>query len=256
MTIVPSFPRKREPSDSRRTTPWSPLSGRGRLWQVPLSSRCVRVESPRRHEHRSREHDRDRRHDLRRRLHVPPRALPVDVAAAHRPLLPLPLVPARIRRRIRAECADRGRPRALAGRRCRDRRHAVGERQGAEDRPLPAMQDRRVEQLRGRGRVGALRARRHAGRPRPVPPDIHIFTASKQPWVALPPDTPAVADTTTRSRCGRRRVSRAGPRCARARRPRRRDAPMKNAAWPAAFLGLCDVRRVTSRRLPCNPPRP
>jgi hypothetical protein len=26
------------------------------------------------------------------------------------------------------------------------------------------------------------------------PPDIHIFTASKQPWVALPPDTPAVAE--------------------------------------------------------------
>lgn len=26
-----------------------------------------------------------------------------------------------------------------------------------------------------------------------LPPDIHIFTASKQPWVVLPPDTPAVA---------------------------------------------------------------
>ena len=25
-----------------------------------------------------------------------------------------------------------------------------------------------------------------------LPPDIHIFTESKQPWVALPPDTPAV----------------------------------------------------------------
>jgi hypothetical protein len=25
-----------------------------------------------------------------------------------------------------------------------------------------------------------------------LPPDIHIFTASKQPWVVLPPDTPAV----------------------------------------------------------------
>lgn len=24
-----------------------------------------------------------------------------------------------------------------------------------------------------------------------LPPDVHIFTASKQPWVALPPDTPA-----------------------------------------------------------------
>lgn len=26
------------------------------------------------------------------------------------------------------------------------------------------------------------------------PPDIHIFTASKQPWVVLEPNTPAVAD--------------------------------------------------------------
>jgi hypothetical protein len=26
------------------------------------------------------------------------------------------------------------------------------------------------------------------------PPDIHIFTASKQPWVVLPPGTPAVAE--------------------------------------------------------------
>ena len=25
-----------------------------------------------------------------------------------------------------------------------------------------------------------------------MPPDIHIFTAAKQPWVVLPPDTPAV----------------------------------------------------------------
>jgi len=25
-----------------------------------------------------------------------------------------------------------------------------------------------------------------------LPPDIHIFTASKQPWVVLPPGTPAV----------------------------------------------------------------
>jgi hypothetical protein len=26
-----------------------------------------------------------------------------------------------------------------------------------------------------------------------LPPDIHIFTSSKQPWVVLPPQTPAVA---------------------------------------------------------------
>jgi hypothetical protein len=27
-----------------------------------------------------------------------------------------------------------------------------------------------------------------------LPPDIHIFTASRQPWVLLPPDTPAVPE--------------------------------------------------------------
>ena len=27
-----------------------------------------------------------------------------------------------------------------------------------------------------------------------LPPDIHIFTASKQPWVVLPPKTPAVEE--------------------------------------------------------------
>jgi len=35
-------------------------------------------------------------------------------------------------------------------------------------------------------RVGTL------AEPDRLPPDIHIFTASKQPWVVLPPRTPAV----------------------------------------------------------------
>ncbi len=37
-------------------------------------------------------------------------------------------------------------------------------------------------------RVGTL------DEPDRFPPDIHIFTASKQPWVVLPSDTPAVAE--------------------------------------------------------------
>ena len=37
-------------------------------------------------------------------------------------------------------------------------------------------------------RVGSL------DEPDRLPPDIHIFTASKQPWVVLPPDTPAVEE--------------------------------------------------------------
>ena len=37
-------------------------------------------------------------------------------------------------------------------------------------------------------RVGTL------DEPDRLPPDIHIFTASKQPWVLLPPDAPAVPE--------------------------------------------------------------
>ncbi len=37
-------------------------------------------------------------------------------------------------------------------------------------------------------RVGTL------DEPDRLPPDIHIFTSSKQPWVVLPPGTPAVEE--------------------------------------------------------------
>jgi len=30
--------------------------------------------------------------------------------------------------------------------------------------------------------------------PKALPPDVHIFTASKQPWMQIPPGTPAVAE--------------------------------------------------------------
>ena len=43
-------------------------------------------------------------------------------------------------------------------------------------------------------RVGTL------DEPDRLPPDIHIFTASKQPWVVLPADTPAVAEYYDRKR--------------------------------------------------------
>jgi hypothetical protein len=36
-----------------------------------------------------------------------------------------------------------------------------------------------------------------------LPPDIHIFTASKQPWVVLPPDAPAVSEYYDRDRVWR-----------------------------------------------------
>jgi hypothetical protein len=43
-------------------------------------------------------------------------------------------------------------------------------------------------------RVGTLEE------PDRYPPDIHIFTSSKQPWVVLPPDVPAVAEYYDRNR--------------------------------------------------------
>jgi hypothetical protein len=43
-------------------------------------------------------------------------------------------------------------------------------------------------------RVGSL------DEPDRCPPDIHIFTSSKQPWVLLPPDKPAVAEYYDRSK--------------------------------------------------------
>lgn len=42
-------------------------------------------------------------------------------------------------------------------------------------------------------RVGTLDS------PDALPPDIHIYTASKQPWVILPPDTPAFKEYYRRS---------------------------------------------------------
>lgn len=39
--------------------------------------------------------------------------------------------------------------------------------------------------------------------PDALPPDVHIFTASKQPWVVLSPDTPAFAEYYERERVWR-----------------------------------------------------
>ena len=44
-------------------------------------------------------------------------------------------------------------------------------------------------------RVGTL------DEPARLPPDIHIFTSTKQPWVTLSPDTPAMAEFYDRNEC-------------------------------------------------------
>ena len=67
------------------------------------------------------------------------------------------------------------------------RRHAIEQRQGPEDRALPELPHRacgatmpaRATSVRF-VRVGTL------DDPDRLPPDIHIFTSSKQPWVVLP----------------------------------------------------------------------
>ena len=57
-----------------------------------------------------------------------------------------------------------------------------------KDRPLSDVPHRSLEQLRGAGdamrfvRVGTL------DEPDRLPPDIHIYTSSKQPWVVIPPN--------------------------------------------------------------------
>ena len=48
------------------------------------------------------------------------------------------------------------------------------------------------------------------------PPDIHIFTASKQPWVTLPPGAKAVPESMISPLSGRRRVWNGDESCERA----------------------------------------
>ena len=72
--------------------------------------------------------------------------------------------------------------------------HASQQRQGPADRPLPELPGRRLEPLRRRGHLVAFVRVGTLDDPDRLPPDIHIFTASKQPWVIIPPGVPAVAE--------------------------------------------------------------
>ncbi|HVO87953.1 MAG TPA: GFA family protein [Casimicrobiaceae bacterium] len=55
-----------------------------------------------------------------------------------------------------------------------------------------------------------------------LPPDIHIFTSTKQPWVVLPPDTPAVPEYYDRNKYWREDS------------PRRREALLATRNRPSA----------------------
>ena len=109
--------------------------------------------------------------------------------AAVRALLPLPLVPARDAAPSFALNAmiEMDRIELLLARPPSMVDTPSEQRPGPEDRALPALPRRGVEPLRRRGRrrcafvrVGTL------DEPDRLPPDIHIFTASKQPWVVIP----------------------------------------------------------------------
>src|SRR5208282_4589229 len=80
-----------------------------------------------------------------RRLHLCCSALPNDERAPVRALLPLSLVPARVRQRLCAQRHDRGGSGTVARWRTRRRAHCVEQRQGPEDRPLSDLSHRGVE---------------------------------------------------------------------------------------------------------------
>ena len=62
-----------------------------------------------------------------------------------------------------------------------------------------------------------------------LPPDIHIFTSSKQPWVIFRPTCPRRPSTTIGMRIGRRTASSAGACCW------RRSQPTKTRRPPASL---------------------
>ena len=154
---------------------------------------------------------------VRRRMRLPGRPLSPAGPAALRQLLPLHLVPARKRLGVRGQRHDRGRSREPARGRAREGRDAVGERRGPDDRPLPAMPDRALEQLRRRRRIGPLRSRRHASTSRrgcrPT------STSSPRPssrGSCCPRACRRCRSTTTASSTGRPRASSGARHCARA----------------------------------------
>ena len=131
---------------------------------------------------------------LRRRLHLPSRALPHELAAAVRELLPLHLVPARDRRVVCAQRHDQAdRVELIAGApEVVDTPSASG--RGQKISRCPQCRVALWSNYSGAGdavrfvRVGTLDAGHGIG------PDIHIFTTTKQPWVVIPPDAKAVPE--------------------------------------------------------------
>lgn len=128
------------------------------------------------------------------RLRLQGRALFAAEHPAVRALLPLPLVPARNRFGVRDERADRKRARAVAGPRAGTGATPSASGKGQKIARCPQCRIALWSHYAGGGdiftfiRVGTL------DDPDRFPPDIHIFTMSKQPWVILSDDVPAMRE--------------------------------------------------------------
>jgi hypothetical protein len=116
-------------------------------------------------------------------------ALSNDHEAAVRPLLPLPLVPAKDRRIFCPKCS-----RPLLQGEVEVINTPSNSGKGQKISRCPKCRIAVWSNYAGGGdaicfiRVGTL------DEPNRLPPDIHIYTVSKQPWVVLPPGVPAVPE--------------------------------------------------------------
>ena len=131
----------------------------------------------------------------------------MDEPAALRALLPLPLVPARDRLRLRAERDDRGRPRHAPRRRARARRPRA---QAARARGSPAARaaaSRSGATTPAPATASASSASARSTTPTASRPTSTSSRASKQPWVILPAGVPAVPEYYDRSSTGRPKAS-------------------------------------------------
>ena len=68
------------------------------------------------------------------------------------------------------------------------------QRQGAEDSRCPTCRIALWSNYAGAGDAVRFVRVSTLDDPDRLPPDIHIFTPSKQPWVVLPPNMPAVEE--------------------------------------------------------------
>ena len=120
---------------------------------------------------------------IRRRLRLPRDPLPDARPAALRALLPLPLVPARDRLRLRAQRADRERPGRAPRRTSRTLvLDPERQRQGPADRALPGLPDRGLEPLRRRRR----RASASSASARSTTPTASRRTSTSSPRPSSP----------------------------------------------------------------------